>query len=212
VKPALKALKLAIGMAVAAAALPGQSLYPRHNFTLGFGGAQPQQQLEANYQTRPGLSVGYGYRFSRYFQADVGFDTVFGAAGVRDYLASDAGYLRIRDYEFFVPVGARGILPLFGGRLLISGGGGGAYLRYAELVHQPNDYYRYDCPACGTRSGWGYYALASAGTYVDRAQHFRVGVVAKMYRANTSGDSLGAAAGDSRDRWLNLMGEFGFSF
>ena len=108
----------------------------------------------------PGIAIDYGYRFHRYFQAEIGLDTLFGAANVRDFIGSGFGALQIRDREFFLPLGGRAILPFARGRLLISGGGGGAYMRYAELLRQPSDYFRVDCPVCTSRSGWGSYALA----------------------------------------------------
>jgi hypothetical protein len=186
--------------------------YPRHNFTFGSGAAMPKEDLSSYYVKRPLISMGYGYRFHRNFQADAGLDMVFGAAHVRDYLETELGALRIRDRQFFVPVGGRAILPLFGERLLISGGGGGAYMRYAELLHQPTDYYRVDCPVCMTRDGWGYYAVADVSAFVDRGRHFRIGVQAKSYQGHTDGDSLGGVPVHTSDRWLFLMGTVGFSF
>ena len=56
--------------------------------------------------------VEYGYRFHRNFQLDAGFDSVFGAAGVNDWLPTAFGNLRIRDFQSFVPFGGRVILPL----------------------------------------------------------------------------------------------------
>lgn len=197
----------------AAAALLGQSYYPRHNISFGAGGASPRAALRGYFETRPAVTLSYGYRFMRNFQADVGLDTVFGAAGVRDFFESPLGPLRIRDYQFLIPFGGRAVLPLAAERLLAFGGAGGAYMRYSELIRQPSDYLRVDCPVCGSRSGWGYYALAGASVFVDRGRHFRTGVTAKMYRGHTEGDPLGAMPGlRTRDHWLQIYGEFGVSF
>jgi len=193
--------------------LAAQSDYLRHNFTFGAGVAQPRGELRGLFVDRPGISFGYGYRFSRYFQFDAGFETVFGAAEVHDYLNTGLGPLRIRDRQFLVPVGGRAILPLAAGRLLISGGGGGAYLRYSELLRQPGDYFHIDCPVCSSRDGWAYYGLAEISVAVDRGQHFRVGAVTKVYRGHTEGDPLAAVPGvRTRDHWINTYGQFGFSF
>ena len=211
VKP-LKTTKFVLLLTATAAIAPAQ-FYPRHNFSFGVGGAQPKADLAAVFTPKPGISAGYGYRFQRYFQADVGFDTVFGAGNVRDYLETDFGFLRIRDYQYFIPFGGRAILPLIGpGRLLISGGGGGAYMRYSERLRQPSDYYHFECPGCSSRSGWGDYALADVSAFLDRAQHFRLGVVTKVYRGHTEGDPLAGAGLRTRDHWVNLMAQFGFSF
>ncbi len=201
-------------LAVLAVAVPlaAQSYYPRHNFTFGAGAAQPRADIATPFTNSPGISIAYGYRFHRYFQADTGLDVVFGAADIRDFFQSELfGYLRIRDYEFFIPFGGRAILPL--GRLMIFGGAGGAHMRYTELLRQPIGYYRIDCPVCSTRSGWGYYALAGVNVFLDRGRHFRLGVTSRVYRGHTEGDPLGRVPGiRTRDRWIKTFGEIGFSF
>lgn len=200
-------------MAALAGVAAAQEYYPRHNLTFGVGAAQPRADLNRLFRDSPGISFSYGYRFSRYFQADAGFETVFGAADVRDYLNTEFGPVRIKDYQYFVPLGGRAILPLIGGRVLFSGGGGGAYMRYSERLRQPSDYFSIYCPVCTSRSGWGYYALVDVSAFVDRSQHFRVGVVSKVYRGHTDGEPLAAVPGvRTRDHWVNIMGQVGFSF
>lgn len=210
-------LRMAIPLLAAAACAYGQSwresYYPHHNFTFAAGGAMPRADLANAFRDRPVISAAYGWRFLRNFQLDLGLDTVFGAAGVKAFEDTGFGYSRIRDYEFFVPAGGRVILPLFRGRLLIAGGGGGAWMHYTELLHQPAEYYHIDCVTCGSRSGWASYALADVSAYLDRGQHFRVGAVTKVYRGHTDGDFLAALPGlRTTDRWVNIMGLFGFSF
>ncbi len=196
-----------------AIAAPVLSWYPRNNFTFGAGAGRPRADLEGPFGDSPLLSIGYGYRFHRNLQADVGMDAVFGAAKVRDFLATGFGDLRIRDYQLMVPFGARAILPLEHDRFLISAGGGGVYLRYTELLHQPSSFFRIDCPVCSSRDGWGYYGLVGANVVLDRARHFRVGVTTKVYQGHTKGDPLGFVPPlKTRDRWVNVFGEFGFSF
>jgi len=198
---------------VAAAPLLAQSHFAKHNFTVGAGIGLPGAQLTPAFANSGGLSVGYGYRFHRNLQADFGLDTLFGAAGVRDYLSTGGGYLRIRDFQYLLPFGGRAILPLAEGRVLLSAGGGGAYMRYSERLKQPSSYYRYECPFCGSRSGWGSYALGGVSYALDRFQVFRVGFTVKAYRGHTDGDSLGAVpAVETMDRWLNLFGNFSIHF
>jgi hypothetical protein len=205
--------RLIIAILAAPLVLAAQSYYPHHNFTVGLGGALPRGDLGRLFMDRPGLSIGYGYRFQRYFQADVGFETVFGAADIHDYLETGIGPLRIRDFQFFVPFGGRAILPLAQGRLLLSGGGGGAYMRYSELLRQPAEDFHIDCPVCSSRDGWGYYALADVSVFVDRSQHIRVGAVYKVYRGHTEGRPFGAVPGGrTYDCWTNIQGLVGFSF
>jgi opacity protein-like surface antigen len=199
--------------AISGATLAAQSWYPHHNATVGLGAGLPRGDLAGYFDNSFGVNLGYGYRFHRNFQADAGFETLFGAAGVRDFYTSDFGALRIKDYQFLVPLGGRAILPLARGRLLLFGGGGGAYMRYQERIRQPIQYYRIDCPVCSARSGWGYYALAGASVALDRYQRFRLGASSRLYRGYTEGESLGLVqAGRTRDHWVNLYGEFGISF
>lgn len=201
------------GVTALATTLAAQSFYPHHNISFGVGGAQPKGDLGGVFQNRPGISIGYGYRFQRYFQADLGFDTVFGAGGVKAFEETPLGISRIRDYQFFIPFGGRAILPLAGGRFLISGGGGGAYLHYTELIHQPSSFVNVSCVTCSSRSGWGYYALAGVDAFLDRSQHFRLGVISKVYRGHTEGEPLAGLPGvRTKDRWVDIFGQVGFSF
>ena len=86
-------------------------------------------------------------------------------------------------------------------------------MRYAEQLQQPSSYYRFDCPVCTSRSGWGWYALAGVNAFLDEAHHFRVGAASRVYRGHTEGEPLGAVPGvRTRDHWISTFGEFGFSF
>jgi hypothetical protein len=193
--------------------LAAQEYYPRHNFTFGAGAFRPRGDLSGALDDTGGISVAYGYRFLRYLQADVGLDMIFGAAGVRAFLPTEIGYFRISDREYFLPFGARAIAPLVGGRVLISGGGGGAWLKYHERLRQPSQDFHIDCPDCTARSGWGYYALANASYFLDSGKHFRVGVTGRAVRGHTDGDPLGGLPPSrTKDHWLTMLAEFGFSF
>jgi len=183
--------------------------FPRHNFTFMAGGAEPQADLSRFTQTAPGIGIGYGYRFQKYFQADVGLDILFGAARIRDWVNTDIGDFRIKDREYFVPMGGRAIIPL--GRFLLHAGGGGAYMKYDTRVSQPSSYFRIDCPNCTSRSGWGYYAQAGADWFFT--PNIRLGVMTRVYRGHTDGDPLGDVPGiRTRDMWVNTMAQIGFSF
>jgi hypothetical protein len=187
--------------------------YPRHNFRFGAGAGVPRAQLASFFDPKFGFNVGYGYRFHPNFEADLGLDTVVGAAGVREFVSTQAGFQRIRDFQFLVPLGGRVIIPLASRRLHLFAGGGGAYFRYLERISQPSDYYRIACPFCTARSGWGYYATAGFNVALDRYQRFRFGLAPRVYRGHTDGEPLGALPRfRSRDNWLNLMAEFQIDF
>src|SRR5262245_21932648 len=87
-------------------------IYQRHNITIFGGAALPKGDLDNFFSTSFLTGVDYGFRFHQNFQVDAGFDAVFGAAGVRDWLPTAYGNLRIHDYQSFIPFGGRVILPL----------------------------------------------------------------------------------------------------
>ncbi|MFN7925691.1 MAG: outer membrane beta-barrel protein [Bryobacteraceae bacterium] len=210
-KGAAAALLCAAILAIPAAAQPR---YPRNHVFVGGGGGLPQGELQPYLATSPLVRWGYGYRFHRNFQADVGMDIIFHAASVKAYYQTQVGDLRIKDYQYLVPMGGRAILPV-GRRVEIHGGGGGAYLRYSERVRQPfgNSGYRIDCPVCASRSGWGYYGMGGLSVALDRYQQFRLGFSSRVFRAATSGDALGSLPGiRTKDMWVNTAAEFSFVF
>ncbi len=193
-------------------ALGAQDLFPKHYFNVGPGIGLPRGEINAYFKTKPALTVNYGYRFHRYFQADAGYDVVFGAADVKDYLETQIGSLRIRDYQHFVNLGGRGVIPAARGRVLFSAGGGATLMHYQESVQQPNQFIRFACPQCTARTGWGNYALASV-RFSTRWQRIWFGVTTKVVRGTTEGDPFGGLpATKTKDHWLNTFGEIGFAF
>lgn len=206
----LLAFVIASGLLVAEEPYHG---YRRHQIRFGAGAGLPGEDLQPYFRGRPAISVGYGYRFHRNFQFDIGLDVVFRAADVRKFLFTDIGIFRIRDYQFLVPFGGRVILPAFEDRLLVYGGGGGAYLNYSEILRQPSEFFRIDCPICGGRDGWGYYALLGFSAAVDNGQHVRLGFTSRMIRGSTRGYGFGEVPNvETQDSWLSLVGEITFAF
>ena len=151
----------------------GQEYY-RHNVTVSLGAAMPRGELRNLFSDSFLAGVEYGYRFHRNFQLDAGFDSVFGAAGVNDWLPTAFGNLRIRDYQSFVPFGGRVILPLLNERVNIYGGLGGVYMRYSERIKQPFQYsdIRIPCDVCAARDGFGYYGIFGGSYALDSGRHF----------------------------------------
>ncbi len=193
--------------------LAAETPFARHHFTVGAGAGIPGAQLKEPFSNSAGVTVSYGYRKWRYVQADIGLDTLFGAARVRAFIPSQFGYLRIRDFQWLIPFGGRLVIPVSGSRWQVSAGGGGAYMRYSERLQQPSDYYRFACPDCQSRSGWGSYALVGASAALDYYGHFRLGVTSKIYRGHTDGGALGKVpAVETLDRWINLFVDFSVNF
>lgn len=198
--------------ALPASLLSAQDLFPKHYINLGGGMALPRGEINEYFSTRPGLTVNYNYRFHRYFQADAGYDIVFGAARINDIVQTQLGNQRIRDRQHFVTFGGRGVAPLARGRVLISGGGGGAYMRYQETISQPSQNFRIACPDCIGRGGFGAYGLISA-KFSNRWQRYWFGVTSKVIRGRTEGDAFaGLPTFRTKDHWINTFVEFGFGF
>jgi hypothetical protein len=180
--------------------------YQRHHITTGLGVATPQGELNDYYQSAFSWSFAYGYRPASFFQVDLGYDGAYNAARVNDYYESSTfGAVRIRDFQHYIPVGGRLVLPLANGKAELFGGGGGAYMRYSEGLRQPSEYIRLDCPVCNARDGFGFYALAGGNVAVNRSQTLRLGVTTKMYEGTTDGLSVGIIpAAKTKDRWVNV--------
>ena len=199
---------------VSAISVNAQPLARQFSFNIGAGGAIPREDLTSFMNTSGMLTVGFGYRPFRYFQADVGLQPIFHAANVRDFQDTIIGRLKIRDYELMVPIGARGILPL-GPRVELFGGGGAAYLHYGESVEVPGggDNSTFDCRVCRSRGGWGYYTTAGINVAVERSHHFWVGVESRLIHGKTNGDPLGAVPPlETTDTWVNTAAVFTFRF
>lgn len=181
----------------------------RNSFSIGAGAAVPGQDLKPFMSSAIQFRLGYGYRFLRYLQADMGLNVVVQAAGVEGTIESPVGESKIRDFEYLLPLGGRAVLPLAHGWIEIHAGGGGAYLRYQEEASVPsgvhcygNCYYDIDCLTCTSRSGWGQYATVGAAVALDRQSRAWLGLNTQFFRGGTSGDSLGSVrAPKSRDTW-----------
>jgi len=191
-----------------------QPLARQFSVNFGAGGAIPREDLTSFMHTSPLLTFGFGYRPFKYLQADVGLDTIFHAAGVRDFQDTIIGRLKIRDNELMVPFGGRGILPI-GPRVELFGGGGAVYLHYGESVEVPGagSDSGFNCQTCRSRGGWGTYAIAGVNVAVERSHRFWVGVESRLIHGKTNGDPLGAVPPlETTDTWINTAAVFTVRF
>lgn len=188
--------------------------FQKHTITGGLGVAIPQDELEPVYKNGVTWTVGYGYRPFRYLQFDAALDTVYNSADVERYIPNPAfGYLKVRDFEFLVPFGARLVLPVARGKVNIYGGAGGAYLHYSERLRQPDPYYNLECPPCQSRDGWGYYFLTGGDVALTSGGAIRLGVTMRVYQGTTDGRSVGNVPPvETKDRWINTFRHISFSF
>lgn len=191
-----------------------QDYFGKYNFGVSGGAAIPQEDIGDAFGAAPVFGFNFGYRFARNFQIDTGFETAFGAADIRKFTNTEIGTLQINDRQYFFPFGGRVVLP-FGefGRHEFFAGGGGAYLRYSEVIRQPSDFFRVPCTICSRRSGWGYYGLVGYRSALNRGRNLWLGVTSRVYRGNTDGEQFGEVPPmRTDDRWTFIQGEFTFSF
>lgn len=199
-------------MLLSAAAFGQSSDFHHHNVSIGVGPAIPTGADTSFLSAAPLVSLGYGYRFTRFLQADVGFQSAFGAANNPFLEVTDLGNIKGGDREYFIPFGGRIIIPTPFHKIEASAGGGGTYLHYSETV--PSSYYfRNNCYSCTSRGGWGGYGLANVSYFLDDNHTFHVGATGRFITAKLNGQSVGATpASSSTDHWVNISFDFGISF
>jgi len=207
-------LTLLILLAAAAIQPAAAQSFQKHHITVGLGAAIPGKELSNYYDPSVTWTFGYGYRPIRYLQADIGLDTVYNAARVNEFLNNPQfGFVRIRDFEFMMPVGGRVVLPLADGKFSLYSGGGAAYLRYTERLRQPSQFFNITCPVCQARSGWGHYFLVGGDVALTGGGALRLGVTSRVYQGTTDGASVGEIpAVRTRDRWVNTYVHLSLSF
>lgn len=182
------------------------------NITVGGGAAIPTGNATNYLSTAPLFTLGYGYRFNRWFQADIGFQAAFGAANNQNLVQTDFGPVQGGDHEFMIPLGGRVYIPTRMKRISASVGAGTAYLHYSETAPS-NAYTGNNCYTCTSRGGWGGYGLGNVSYYLDSGHAFRVGTTLQYVAASTNGQAVGnVPALKTTDHWINLIFEFGLSF
>lgn len=206
-KPALWALAVLLLPAI----VLGQD-YHRSNITVGVGAAAPVGTSGNYLSTAPLFNLGYGYRFNKLFQADLGLQIGFGAANNQNPESTGYGYVQGGDHEYMFSLGGRIYIPLPFERFELSAGGGAEHLHYSESAPS-NPYYSTYCYTCTSRGGWGGYGLANLRYYLDDNKNFSVGTTIQFIAGSTNGEPVGNVPPVSTtDHWLNATVEFGVSF
>jgi hypothetical protein len=186
--------------------------FHRNNIIVGLGPAIPTGNATNYLSTAPLVSLGYGYRFNRFLQADTGFQIAFGAAHNQTAVQTDLGPVQGGDHEFMFPLGGRFFVPLPAKRFEVSAGGGAMHLHYSETAPS-SAYYSTTCYTCTSRGGWGGYGLANVSYFLDDNHNFRIGTTLQYISATTNGQAVGnVPATATSDRWMTLSFGFGLSF
>jgi len=198
---------------VSSLAFAQESELHRNNISVGIGAATPVGNATNYLTTAPLVTIGYGYRFNRLFQADAGLQIAFGAANNQNGEMTDFGTVQGGDHEFMIPLGGRVYIPQPFRRIEISAGGGAMYLHYSETISSNGSDYSLSCYSCTSRGGWGGYGLANVSYFLDTNHNFRVGTTVQYVAGSTNGLSVGSVpANKTTDHWMNIGLEFGFSF
>ncbi len=193
--------------------LAQNATFHHNNVVVGVGPAIPTGSSTTFLGTAPLIKVAYGYRFSRFFQADAGFQMAFGAANNQNPVVTDFGTVRGGDHEFMIPLGGRVIIPTPFHRFEVSAGGGAAYLHYSETAPSGGGEFSINCFNCTSRGGWGGYGLANVSYFLDDSQIFHVGTTFQYIAGHTNGQAVANfPALRTSDHWANLTLEFGISF
>jgi hypothetical protein len=170
--------------ALLALPLCAQDFFPKQ-LTVGFGAAAPGGSSYMD--PGVGLELNFGYRYTRFLQADIGIQTSFNK-DYRDYYEKTGAGLRTAT-NFFLPAGARIIVPIMNGRIEPSFGLGGVYAFDKHADHQ---------------SQGGVYGLGGVSYALDGTHRHRVGVTLRYINM--------MSAGRPHPQWWNVMGEYTYSW
>lgn len=152
----------------------------------------------------------FGYRPIPYLQVDLGTEFAGSVAGKR---RSTSRYetKTFTDFIFFVPVGVRGVLPLFEERLLISGGGGGTFV--ANVQYGDPGTAADLCDPCSSRNGWGPHAVAQALYVLGESRRVGLGVTSRWTQVKLSPGFLpNYGRRGIKDQWVFVEGTISIRF
>jgi hypothetical protein len=171
---------------VFAGSMWAQQDFNRNALTVGVGSAVPAglDYLDAG----TAVELNYGYRFTRFIQADLGFESSFNK-DYRNYQAKFNTGLTTTT-NFFIPAGGRIVIPLRDGRIEPSIGLGGVYHYDKGDSYQPNQ--------------GGVYGVAGASYALDSEHRHRVGLSLRYMNI--------MSRGTPHPQWVNLFGEYTYSW
>jgi hypothetical protein len=183
----------------------------RNHITVGIGPAIPVCS-DANYlRTAPLLMVGYGYRFTRFFQVD-GSRLALGSANHQNAELTGFGQVQDGDHEYMIPSGGRYFITSPFKRIGSSDGGSAVCLDCSETTPS-GGYYSSGHYTYTSLGEWGGYGLGNASYFFGDNRNFHVGTTFEFSAASTNWSGVGdVPALHTTDHWSNLYIEFGRSF
>ena len=192
-------------VSTAAFAQDGEESHNDVSFSLG--AAVPRGSDRAYLNNAPMISVLYGHRFNRFFQAEGGLQMAFGAANNQNAEESEFGQVMGGDHEFMIPFSGRFYLPLHLKQWQVSAGGGLAYLHYSETAPSEASV----CFTCTSRGGWGWQGFTTVRYFLG--DNFYIGPTVQYVSATLNGDAVGnVPAMETKDHWANALFGIGLRF
>ena len=185
----------------------------RNHITVGIGPAIPVCS-DANYlRTAPLLMVGYGYRFTRFFQVD-GSRLALGSANHQNAELTGFGQVQGGDREYMIPSGGRYFIPSPFKRIGFFAGST-VCLDCSETTPS-GGYYSSGHYTYTSLGEWGGYGLGNASYFFGDNRNFHVGTTFEFNAASTN-STVGSPVGyvpalHTNDHWSNLYLEIGLRF
>jgi hypothetical protein len=192
---------------VSTAAFAQDSEESHNDVSFSVGAAVPRGADRAYLNNAPVISLLYGYRLNRFFQAEGGLQMAFGAANNQNVEQSELGTVMGGDHEFMIPFSGRFYVPLHLQQWQVSAGGGLAYLHYSETGSSQAAY----CFTCTSRGGWGWQGFTTVR--YSLSDNIYIGPTIQYVTATLNGDAVGdVPAAKTTDHWANVMFGIGFRF
>ncbi len=179
--------------------------FPRKSVELQIGGVFPGGELGDNFGPAVVVGGGFGYRVLRNLQLDGGLDVAFGAARAsRSIQLAGGGVRKVTNYEVFLPLGARWVLPRSDEQFQFSFGGGYSPLLYTEAALPASQSEQIRCFSCQERTGGGPFAQVGV-EFLDQQKRWGYGLAFKAFEGKTEGPTLGTGIPfRTNDRWFNI--------
>lgn len=170
--------------AILAVPVFAQDMY-QNRLTVGVGTAVP---AETSLDPSVAVELNFAHRYTRFIQLDAGFEASFNKDYRNYYPKFGTGLTTTTN--FFVPAGGRIVIPVLNGRIEPSFGLGGVY--------------RYDQRAPFHPNQGGIYGLGGVSYALDSGQRHRVGLTVRYINI--------MSAGTPHPQWVNLFGEYTYSW
>lgn len=205
-------------LAATSAGAQPPATFPKASLELRGGAVSPSVTFAGDSDPwQPGSTASFGgnfdFRPARNFGFDVGVDVALASFGAGGTINTTGGRRGVTDREYMFTLGPRLIIPDANDQLLLSIGGGYAYVQYDEIAAaQPNEIITGF--SGGSRSGSGGYVFMQVDFAPSPNGAFTFGLRVGTVFVDTEGTKVGRFPGGTttRDNWPTVLGTIGFRF